>query len=98
MAYKLLAGAPFDVGNLFYVPAIDPGLIINPYPDAELSVVDGGSLSAASTYTIDGGFIPLEGTASYDPTKIYGPLDIIPNKFDDETLSFDNVSATFDAG
>lgn len=98
MAYKLLAGAPFDVGNLFYVPAVDPGLIVNPYPDAELSVVDGGSISVSSTFTIDGGFIPLAGTASYNPTKIYGPLDIIPNKFDDETLSFDNVLATFDAG
>ena len=77
MAYKVLAGAPFDAGNLFIVPAIDPGLIINPYPDAEVSVVDGGSLSAPSTYTIDGGTIPLEGTASYDPTKIYGPDDVV---------------------
>jgi hypothetical protein len=77
MAYKVLAGAPFDAGNLFIVPAVDAGLIINPYPDAELSVVDGGSLSAVSTYTIDGGTIPLEGTASYDPTKIYGPDDVV---------------------
>lgn len=98
MAYKLLAGAPFDVGNLFYVPAVDPGLIVNPYPEAELSVVDGGSLSLASTFTIDGGFIPVAGTASYDPTKTYGPLDIIPNTFDDASLLFVSELATFDAG
>lgn len=77
MAYKELAGAPFDAGNLFIVPAVDAGLIVNPYPDAEVASIDGGSLSAAATYTIDGGTIPLEGTASFDPTKTYGPEDIV---------------------
>lgn len=77
MAYKLLAGAPFDAGNLFIVPAVDAGLIVNPYPNTVVASIDGGSLAAPATFTIDGGTIPLEGTASYDPTKTYGPNDIV---------------------
>lgn len=99
MAYKLLAGAPFDPGNIFFNPATDPGLIVNPFPDAILSNVDGGFFTDGATEIIvDGGLLPLAGTASYDPNKDYGPLDIVPLKFDDDSLSFDNVSATFDAG
>jgi hypothetical protein len=77
MAYRLLAGAPFDAGNLFLVPAIDPGLIVNPYPDAIVTRIDGGVFTDGAGVLADGGLIPLEGTATYDPTKEYGPDDVI---------------------
>ena len=80
MAYKLLAGAPFDQGNLFLVPATDAGLIVNPFPYAECAQVDGGFFTdGSSEIIVDGGTFPLEGTASYDPAKLYtyGPEDIV---------------------
>jgi len=69
--YKLLAGAPFDLDNLFLRPAIDGGLFVNPYPNIILSKIDGGRFDSPATFVVDGGYIPLAGTATYDPTKIY---------------------------
>lgn len=77
MTYKLRAGAPFDLNNIFNIPALDPGLIVNPYPDALISVVDGGSFTNPSEITYDGGSIPLEGTASYNPSRTYTSDDIV---------------------
>mgnify|MGYP006275288273 CR=1 FL=1 len=79
MTYKLLAGAPFDVGNLFFVPAFDAGYIVNPYPSSVIVGVDGGNFigQPPSQHMVDGGSIPLAGTASYDPSKTYGPDDIV---------------------
>lgn len=78
MAYKLLAGAPFDTGNIFLNPATDAGLFVNPFPDAVIATVDGGFLTDGSTEIIvDGGVFPLEGTATFDPNKEYGPDDIV---------------------
>lgn len=78
MTYKLRAGAPFDLDNLFNRPAVDAGPIVNLYEDNVLSNIDGGNFAQASTFTIDGGLIPAAGTATYDPSKIYGPDDIVP--------------------
>ena len=80
MTYRLLAGAPFDVGNLFFIPAFDAGPIVNPYPSAVFYGVDGGDFSGQppTQPLVDGGLIPLAGTATYDPTKTYGPDDIVP--------------------
>ena len=78
MTYKLRAGAPFDLDNLFNIPALDPGPIVNlDAPHLIVAVVDGGSFTTPSSITYDGGSIPLEGTATYDPTKTYGPEDIV---------------------
>ncbi len=78
MAYKLLAGAPFDAGNIFLNPATDPGLIVNPFPDAVLAKVDGGFFTdGSSEIIVDGGQLPPVGTATFDPTKEYGPDDIV---------------------
>lgn len=99
MTYKIRAGAPFDLDNLFNRPAIDAGSIVNLYPDAVLSNIDGGDFVQSVTFTVDGGFIPLQGTASYNPTRIYSPEDvIIISTLDNDTLSFDNIFATFDEG
>ena len=78
MTYRLRAGAPFDLDNLFNRPAIDAGPIVNLYEDAVLSNIDGGDFVQAVTFTIDGGLIPVAGTATYDPSKVYGPDDIVP--------------------
>lgn len=77
MGYKLLAGAPFDPGNIFYVPAVDAGLIVNPYPNILLDNIDGGLLGDGAGILVDGGQIPLAGTASYDPNITYGPENIV---------------------
>jgi hypothetical protein len=78
MAYKLIAGAPFDQGNLFFNPATDAGLFVNPFPHAISAQVEGGFFADGSTdIIVDGGTFPLEGTATYDPNKTYGPDDII---------------------
>lgn len=77
MTYKIRAGAPFDPDNLFNIPAIDAGPFVNPYPDTILVNIDFGSFSAPNVNTHDGGYIPLVGTATYDPSKSYGPNDII---------------------
>ena len=78
MTYRLRAGAPFDLDNLFNRPAVDAGPFVNPYPDAVLSTIDGGDFVQPVTFTVDGGFIPAAGTATYDPSKTYGPDDIVP--------------------
>jgi len=78
MTYKLRAGAPFDFDNYFNRPAIDAGPFVNPYPDAAVSKIDGGSFNRPVTFTIDGGKIPLAGTATYDPTKTYTSADVLP--------------------
>ena len=77
MTYKLRAGAPFDLDNIFNIPSLDPGLIVNPYPDAIVSKVDGGSFMTPSKLTYDGGLLPTAGTASYNPNKVYNTLDIV---------------------
>jgi hypothetical protein len=79
-----VAGAPFDEGNIFRVPAIDGGPFVNPYPLAPQSTVDGGVFSQVPTQSVlvDGGTIPLAGTATYDPNKIYGPDDVLTLEFD----------------
>ena len=79
MTYKIRAGAPFDLDNLFNRPAIDAGSFVNPYPEALLSNIDGGSFNQAPRFIIDGGTIPAAGTATYDPSIEYGPDDIVPD-------------------
>jgi hypothetical protein len=44
-----------------------------------LSNIDGGNFVQAATFTVDGGFIPAAGTATYDPSKTYDETDIVPN-------------------
>ena len=78
MTYKLRAGAPFDLDNYFNKPAVDAGPFVNPYPDCVVSKIDGGALNKPATFTIDGGTIPLAGTATYDPNKTYTSADILP--------------------
>ena len=78
MTYKLRAGAPFDLDNYFNKPAIDAGPFVNPYPDVAVSKIDGGVFNRPATFTLDGGKIPLAGTATYDPTKTYTSADILP--------------------
>jgi hypothetical protein len=78
MTYKLRAGAPFDLDNLFNIPALDPGPIVNNLGEyLRVAVVDGGSFIEPSEITYDGGVIPLVGTATYNPNRIYGPDDIV---------------------
>lgn len=43
-----VAGAPFDLGNLFTVPANDAGELISTNPDAVVSVIDGGEIPKSS--------------------------------------------------
>lgn len=78
MTYKLRAGAPFDLDNYFNKPAVDAGPFVNPYPDVAVSKIDGGFFNRPATFTIDGGKIPLAGTATYDPTKTYTSADVLP--------------------
>jgi hypothetical protein len=77
-----VAGAPFDPGNIFTVPPCDGGLIDSPLESVKY--VDAGELSQGNSVPIivDGGTIPLAGTATYDPTKEYGPDDIIELEFE----------------
>ena len=78
MTYKLRAGAPFDLDNIFNIPPLDAGPLIN--TDAAgliVSVVDGGTIKNPNPIKFDGGLIPAAGTATYDPNKTYGPDDII---------------------
>jgi hypothetical protein len=77
MTYKLRAGAPFDSNNIFNVPPIDPGPFSNPYSNTVVSKIDGGSFQQPPTHYFNGGTIPAAGTATYDPTRTYGPNDII---------------------
>lgn len=73
-----VAGAPFDSGNFFTIPPVDGGPIVNLYPDSIVANIDGGYLSDPPSFfpLIDGGTIPLAGTATYDPNKVYGPTDV----------------------
>jgi len=63
-------GAPFDKNNLWNVPAIDGGEIV---PRARSSFVNGESIDQTPNKFIQGGVIPKKGTATYDPSKRYGP-------------------------
>ena len=84
MTTRILAGAPFDKGNFFTKPALDAGPINNTNEFAVLYGIDGGDFNGIppSTPLHDGGSIPPAGTASFDPTKTYGPNDIITNVLD----------------
>lgn len=78
MTYKLRAGAPFDLDNIFNIPALDAGPFVNlDAPDLIVAIVNGGNFTANVDIVYDGGSIPTAGTASYDPSKIYGPDDIV---------------------
>lgn len=77
MTYKLRAGAPFDSDNIFNVPPTDAGPLTSFSPNLVVARIDGGSFTAPSSVSINGGYIPYKGTATYDPTKTYGPTDII---------------------
>ena len=77
MDYQLRAGAPFDADNIFNIPATDAGPLISSSPDLVVVRLDGGSFTTPGVVSIDGGYIPYKGTATYDPTKTYGPTDII---------------------
>lgn len=79
MSYKLLAGAPFDTGNLFTQPGLDAGPIKTVYESAIVQGIDGGNFlgNPPVTPVHDGGSIPIAGTATFDPAKTYGPDDII---------------------
>lgn len=80
MTYKLRAGAPFDLDNIFNIPPLDAGPIINnDSPNLIVSKVDGGTIQNPTNIKYDGGVIPPAGTATYDPNKVYGPDDIITN-------------------
>jgi hypothetical protein len=77
MTYKLRAGAPFDSDNIFNVPPTDAGPLVSSSPNLVVASIDGGSFKAPGSVSIDGGYIPYKGTATYDPKKTYGPTDII---------------------
>ena len=84
MSYKLLAGAPFDAGNLFMQPGLDAGPINVIHTSAILQGIDGGDFigNPSSNILHDGGIIPTAGTATFDPAKTYGPDDIIEVFYD----------------
>ena len=77
-----VAGAPFDPGNIFTTPAIDAGNIVNPFEFSIVDTIDGGDFSQRGPLIVDGGYIPLAGTATYDPEKEYGPGDIVELEFE----------------
>lgn len=78
MTLNYRAGAPFDPGNLFNTPAIDAGPIINLIGSTlRVDYIDAGTFRKPIPISIDGGNIPLKGTATYNPNKKYGPTDII---------------------
>lgn len=79
-----VAGAPFDEGNLFLIPATDAGLFVNPYPSTPSVNIDGGSYKDSTEILVDGGVIPKAGTATYDPTRTYSPDDKIEIEVDIE--------------
>jgi len=64
-------GAPFDRDNFFNIPPIDAG-DINPIYNTVISNIDGGNFADVPEQYFDGGYIPLLGTASYDPNVLYG--------------------------
>lgn len=65
-------GAPFDLNNFFNIPVIDAGEF-DPGNVLKLSKLDGQAFSDEPANYFDGGTIPLQGTASYDPSITYGP-------------------------
>jgi hypothetical protein len=78
MTYNLRAGAPFDKDNIFNIPATDAGPLVNlDSPYLSVVTIDAGTFAKPIVVNIDGGYIPLLGTATYDPTKTYGPDDIV---------------------
>lgn len=79
MSSLILAGAPFDKGNLFSRPALDAGPINTENFSGMIHGIDGGDFNGQPPETLlyDGGTIPTAGTASYDPNKVYGPEDLI---------------------
>jgi hypothetical protein len=77
MTYNLRAGAPFDKDNIFNIPATDAGPFYNlNAPYLRVVNIDAGTFASPIIVNIDGGYIPFLGTATYDPTKTYGPDDI----------------------
>lgn len=81
-----VAGAPFDLGNIFTVSPVDAGPFISEFPDSIVSSVDGGTFSDKGPVIVEGGIIPLAGTATYNPNKVYGPTDIIELEFELEVF------------
>lgn len=79
-----VAGAPFDEGNLFLIPATDAGPFVNLYPTSNSVNIDGGSFKESHIILVDGGVIPRAGTATYDPSRTYGPDDKIEIEVDIE--------------
>lgn len=77
-----VAGAPFDPGNIFTIPSVDAGNIVNPFEFSIVDNIDGGNFLDQGSIIVDGGYIPLAGTATYDPSKEYGPNDIIELEFE----------------
>ena len=65
-------GAPFDTNNFFNIPPLDAGEL-NPGYVSKVARIDGQALSHTPANYFDGGVIPLQGTASYDPNITYGP-------------------------
>jgi hypothetical protein len=65
-------GAPFDPDNFFNIPPVDAG-DINPLYDTVIANIDGEGFTATPQNYFDGGYIPLKGTATYDPKIEYGP-------------------------
>lgn len=65
-------GAPFDPDNFFNIPPIDAGEI-NPQYLTRVSRIDGQVFTNTPQNYFDGGYIPLLGTATYDPKIKYGP-------------------------
>lgn len=65
-------GAPFDIDNIFNIPAVDGGEII-PRISTNYQSVNGGDFAETAERYIDGGLIPPKGTATFDPQENYGP-------------------------
>ncbi len=70
------AGAPFDKDNIFNIPATDAGDIVNPYPNGSFVNINAGTFAVPIIVDIDGGTIPVLGTATFDPTKTYTEDDV----------------------
>lgn len=78
MTFNLRAGAPFDKDNIFNIPATDAGPLVNlDAPFLAVVSLDAGTFAKPKKVDIDGGYIPLLGTATYNPNKVYGPDDIV---------------------
>ena len=65
-------GAPFDPDNFFNIPPVDAGEI-NPLYDTVTANVDGEGFTTTPQNYFDGGYIPPQGKATYDPNIEYGP-------------------------